>query len=76
VSEKNEENRLVEFERLNLIGKAIFITGTTFKFVGDLLNTVAESVSEIIADAEKSFNEGADPNIDEAKIIDDSADDR
>jgi hypothetical protein len=76
VSDKNEDNRLVEFERLNLVGKAVFITGTTFKLVGDLLNTVVESVGEIITDVEKSFNEGANPNIDEAKIIDESVDDR
>jgi len=75
VSEKNNDNRLVEFERLNLVGKAIFITGTTFRFVGDLLTTVADSVSDLITDVEKSFSEGADSNIDDAKILDESDDD-
>ncbi|TDI75623.1 MAG: hypothetical protein E2O84_04085 [Bacteroidetes bacterium] len=75
MSEKNNDNRLVEFERLNLVGKAIFITGTTFRFVGDLLTTVADSVSDLITDVEKSFSEGADSNIDDAKILDESDDD-
>ena len=73
--DKNQDNRLVEFERLNLVGKAIFITGSTFRFVGDLLTTVADSVGEIISEAEKAFSEGKDPNIDEAKILDESVDD-
>ncbi len=68
----DNDNRLIEFEKLNLVGKAIFITGTTFRFVGDLLSSVAETVVEILSDAEKSFLEGSDPNVDEAKIVDES----
>ena len=68
----DKDNRLIEFEKLNLVGKAIFITGTTFRFVGDLLSSVAETVVEILSDAEKSFLEGSDPNVDEAKIVDES----
>ena len=71
----DNDKRLVEFEKLNLVGKAIFITGTTFRFVGDLLNSVAETVVEIISDAEKAFVEGSDPNVDEAKIVEESDED-
>ena len=65
----SEEERKVEFSRLNLVGKAVFVTGTTVRFVGDLLETIAGSISTIITDAEKAFREGADPNIDEAKVL-------
>jgi len=66
----DKKERKVEFDRLNLVGKAIFVTGTTARFVGDLLETIAESVTTLVVDVEKAFKEGANPNIDDAKILD------
>lgn len=63
------DKRLVEFEKLNLVGKVIFISGTTFRFVGDLLESVAETVVGIITETERAFIEGADPNVDDANIV-------
>jgi hypothetical protein len=71
----DKDKRLVEFEKLNLVGKAVFVTGTTFRFVGDLLNSVAETVVELLSDAEKAFVEGSDPNVDDAKIVGESDED-
>ena len=61
--------RQVEFDRLNLVGKAIFVTGTTFKFVGSLFDSVVETVTEIAREAEKAFNAGLDPNVADATIL-------
>lgn len=70
----DNDKRLVEFGKLNLFGKAIFVTGTTFRFVGDLLNSVVETVGGILSEAERAFVEGTKPDIDEAKIVDETED--
>lgn len=65
----DKTQREVEFDRLNLVGKAVFVTGTTFKFVGSILESVVETVTEIAREAEKAFNAGMDSNVADATIL-------
>jgi len=62
--------REVEFDRLNLLGKVVFVTGTTVRVIGSVIDSVVETVSGVVQEAEKAFKEGMDPNIDEATIVD------
>ena len=62
--------REVDFDRLNLLGKAVFITGSAFRIIGSVLESVVETVSGVVNEAEKAFKSGLDPNVDDAKILD------
>ncbi|HEX7070026.1 MAG TPA: hypothetical protein VF190_04445 [Rhodothermales bacterium] len=64
-----QENRLVEFERLNLLGKAVFVTGAAARLAADLLEKVVDRAADVVADAERAFRQGRDPNVDDAKIL-------
>jgi len=66
--------REVEFDRLNLLGKVVFVTGTTVRVIGSVIDSVVETVSGVAQEAEKAFKEGMDPNIDEATIVDEGRD--
>ena len=64
-----EGQRKIDFEHLNLVGKAIFITGTTFRVLGTVLDSIAETVTGIAREAEQAFKSGLDGNVDDAKIL-------
>jgi len=68
--------REIEFERLNALGKAVFVTGTTFRLIGSAIESVVETLSGIVSEAEKAFRQGLDENVDEARILDERQSDR
>jgi len=66
----DRDQREVDFDRLNLLGKAVFITGTAVRIMGTVFESVVETVSGIAHEAEKAFRSGLDQNVDDAKILD------
>lgn len=64
------EGRLVEFERLNVFGKAVFLGGAAVRVAAEAIDSTVRRAADIYVDAEKAFREGRDPNIEDAKILD------
>ncbi len=65
--------REVDYDRLNLLGKAVFITGSAFRVIGTVFESVVETISGVVHEAEKAFKSGRDPNVDDAKILDEQS---
>lgn len=63
------DRRIVEFERLNLLGKAFFLGGAAIRLAANAIDAVLEKTADVVADAERAFREGLDPNIEDAKIL-------
>ena len=63
------EKRLREFERLSLIEKAAFLGGSAFKMLASGIDYALNRTADLIVDIEKSFKEGMDANIEDAKIL-------
>lgn len=64
------ERRIVEFDRLNWLGKAVFITGNMARLVGGVLDTVVNRTADLIGEAEKAFREALDDAVEDAHILD------
>ena len=62
--------RIVEFDKLNLLGKAVFIGGQVVRVAGQLLEVVVERTADLIGDAEKAFREATDDRVEDATIVD------
>ena len=69
-----KQKKVVEFNRLNGFGKAIFIGSAAIKLAAKLIDSGLDHVAGIVADTEKAFKEGRDPNIEEAKILEEHED--
>ena len=69
-SEANQEERLVEFERLNMLGRLVCLGGLAARLTTGAINAAARRAVNIYTDAEKAFKEGRDPNVEDARIID------
>jgi hypothetical protein len=67
------DNRLVEFNRLNPVGKAVFIAGSAFKTLGALVDFTVGTIGTVWTEAEKAFADevegGSEDGIEDAKII-------
>jgi hypothetical protein len=64
-----DDRRLIQFDKLNLLGKAVFIAGTAVRTTASLIEVALEKTVDLVEEAERAFQQGRDPNIDEAKIL-------
>lgn len=65
----DRDRRLVEFDKLNLLGKAVFVTGSTFRILGTLVESAVETVVGVVSEAEKAFRQGLDSDVQDATIL-------
>ena len=74
MAKSDDEHKIIKFEELNLLGKLVYVSGVLSRTATDIVQSAVDATSEIITEAEKAFKEGLDPNIDDAKIIDEIED--
>lgn len=67
------EDRHIEYEELNLLGKAVLIGGVAVRAAAGAIDATVRRAADVYVDAEKAFREGLDPNIDDAKILKEDA---
>lgn len=68
----NENRPLVEFERLNILGKAAFLGGSAVRLAASLIDSAVHRAAVVYVEAERAFNQGRDPNIEDANVIDET----
>ena len=68
------ERRVVQYENLNPLGRAVFFGGAAVRGASRLLDLAIERAADIYVDAERAFKQGRDADIDDAKILDEQRD--
>jgi hypothetical protein len=63
------DKRPLRLENPTLLGKVVGLGSVAAKLVGSGVDLVLNTVADIVVDAEKAFKDGLDPNIDDAKIL-------
>lgn len=66
---EDREDRIVRFDQLNPLGKAVFLTGTAVRVTAGLIDFTLRKAADVAADAERAFKQGLDANVEDAKII-------
>lgn len=66
---EQDPQRDFEFDDLNGLGKAVFLTGAFVRGASRLLEGALHRAADIAVESERAFREGLDPNVDEAKIL-------
>ena len=69
-SHRPQKESRYEFGDLNPLGKSVFIAGAAVRGASFLLDRAIEHVTDVVVETERSFREGRDPNIDDARILD------
>lgn len=54
---------------LNWFGKTVYFGGSVLRFTANLVDTTAQRVSKIASESKEAFDRELDPNIEEARVI-------
>lgn len=61
-----------DVEQLNLLGKAAYLGGSAVRLAAGWIDTAVHQAAGIYVETERAFKQGLDPNIEDAKIIEES----
>lgn len=56
-------------ERLNTFGRLVWFGGRAARFTAEAVEDLIGRSAEVIAEAEHAFKQGLDPNVEDAKIL-------
>jgi hypothetical protein len=54
---------------LNWLGKTVYVGGTLLRHTANLIDATTERVSKIAAESKRAFERELDPNIEDARVI-------
>jgi hypothetical protein len=61
--------RRTTFRDLNWLGKSVYLGGAVMRVTANLVDATADRVSSIASESKRAFNRELDPNIEDARII-------
>lgn len=61
--------RRTTFRDLNWLGKSVFLGGSVLRLTANLVDATADRVSSIAAESKRAFDRELDPNIEDARVI-------
>ena len=64
-----EERRIIEFEKLNWLGKTVFLAGAAVETTARLIDKALEKAVDLVLETERAFKEGRDSPVDDAKVL-------
>lgn len=67
--EEQPTERRVEPHNLNWFGKTVYYGGAVLRLTANLVDATAERVSRVATESKKAFDRELDPNIEEARVI-------
>lgn len=73
MSDDPRPRRRVNLNDLNWLGKSVFVGGTVLRLTANLIESTADRVSAIAARSKEEFNRELDPNIEDARVLDEQA---
>ena len=68
-ADKDKPERIIKFNDLNLLGKAVYVSGLFTRAATKVVDSTIKATVDIVTEAEKAFKQGLDPNVEEAKIL-------
>lgn len=66
----------INFDDLNFLGKAVFLSGSVVSVVAEAIDTVVTSAVDVWVAAEKAFLDELDPNVEDAKVLEEHEEDQ
>lgn len=75
-SDPKDGENIIRFGNLNLLGKAVFVSGVLTRVATKVVDSTIKATVDIVTEAEKAFKQGLDPNIEEAKILEEHEDEK
>jgi hypothetical protein len=74
MSDDKRPRRRVDPEDLNWLGKSVFVGGAVLRVTARALDATANRVRHIAARSKEAFERELDPNIEDARVLDEHSD--
>ncbi len=65
----SQPQRRVDFDSLNLLGKAVYVGGSAVRILANAIDNAIDRAVDVVVETEKAFKQGLDPNVEDAKIL-------
>lgn len=69
MSQERPPDRRTNLRNLNWFGKTVYLGGSVLRLTANLVDATAERVSRIAAESKEAFERELDPNIEDARVI-------
>lgn len=69
MSDDPSNRRRVDVENLNWLGTSVFIGGAVMRLTANAIDATANRVKDIASRSKEAFERELDPNIEEARVI-------
>lgn len=69
---ENRSRERREPHDLNWFGKTVYLGGSVLRATANLVDATAKRVSKVAAESKEAFDRELDPNIEDARVIDES----
>jgi hypothetical protein len=73
MNDEHNQGPIIQFSDLNLLGKAVFLGGILTRAATQLVDTAIQATADVVVEAQKAFKQGLDPNIEDARIIEETS---
>lgn len=70
---QDSSSRRVDPDKLSWLGKTVYAAGALTHLTGALIDATAHRVATISDRSKKAFEQGRDPNVEEARVLDERA---
>lgn len=64
-----DDDRHVDFRELNWLGKSVYVGAVAMRLTANLIDAAADRAIQIADDSKRAYQREVDPNIEDAKII-------
>ena len=68
------DDRRVDFNDLNWLGKTVFVGGAALRLTANLLDRAADRAVTIASESKRAYQREVDPNIEEATVLEETTD--
>lgn len=72
MSNHDSSHRRVHFRDLNWLGKSVFVGGALARLTGSLVDATTDRVTAIARESKRAFDREVDPNMEEARILEEA----
>lgn len=72
MDDEHKQGPLVQFNDLNILGKAVFLGGILTRAATQVVDSAIRATADVVVEARKAFHQGLDPNIEDAHIIEET----
>ena len=72
MDEERQDGPIIHFSSLNMLGKAVYLGGMFTRAATRAVDSAIQATADIVTETRKAFHQGLDPNVEDARVIEET----